>query len=267
MDEQILRYSRQIILKDVGFEGQKKLLNSKVLVVGAGGLGSSAVYYLAACGVGTIGIVDFDVVGISNLNRQILHSMDDLGKPKVDSAAEKIKKLNPDINVVKYKTRIIPDNIEDIIKDYDVIIDASDNFPTRYLINDACFFLNKPLIEAGAIEFEGIVMTIIPHVGPCYRCLYYEVPKDGIIPSCTENGILGMVVGVIGSIQALEAVKIILNIGSNLSGRVLTFDALNLKFRDIKWPKRDTCPLCGKSPVITELRMYDIKCASVNLNR
>lgn len=265
MDEQILRYSRQIILKDIGLEGQKKLLNSRVLVIGAGGLGSPAVYYLAACGVGTIGIVDFDVVGISNLNRQIIHSMDDLGKLKVDSVQEKIKKLNQDINVVKYKTRIMPDNIEDIIKDYDVVIDASDNFPTRYLVNDACFFLNKPLVEAGAIEFEGIVMTIIPQKGPCYRCLYHEVPRDGVIPKCTDNGILGMVTGVIGSVQALEAVKIILNIGRNLSGRVLTFDALNLKFRDITWTKRDTCPLCGKNPSIKELKMYDIKCASGNL--
>ncbi|MDI6605261.1 MAG: HesA/MoeB/ThiF family protein [Thermoanaerobacteraceae bacterium] len=254
VDEQILRYSRQIILKDIGLEGQKKLLMSKVLVIGAGGLGSPAIYYLAACGIGTIGIVDFDVVGISNLNRQIIHSTDDLGKYKADSAEEKVKKLNPDVDILKYKTRITPDNIEDIIKDYDVIIDASDNFPTRYLINDACFFLDKPLIEAGAIEFEGIVMTIIPGKGPCYRCLYHEVPKDDAAAKPADSGILGMVAGVIGSIQSLEAVKIILNIGRNLSGRVLTFDALNLKFRDINWHRRDTCPLCGKNPTIKNLK-------------
>ncbi|QSZ26865.1 HesA/MoeB/ThiF family protein [Aceticella autotrophica] len=254
VDEQILRYSRQIILKDIGLEGQKKLLMSKVLVIGAGGLGSPAIYYLAACGIGTIGIVDFDVVGISNLNRQIIHSTDDLGKYKADSAEEKVKKLNPDVNILKYKTRIMPDNIEDIIKDYDVIIDASDNFPTRYLVNDACFFLDKPLIEAGAIEFEGIVMTIIPGKGPCYRCLYHEEPKNDAVAEPSDSGILGMVAGVIGSIQALEAVKIILNIGRNLSGRVLTFDALNLKFRDINWHKRDTCPLCGKNPTIKNLK-------------
>lgn len=258
--DQVLRYSRQIILKEIGMNGQEKLLNSKVLVVGAGGLGSPVLYNLAAAGIGTLGMVDFDTVGISNLQRQNLHFTDDVGKKKVDSAEEKLKKLNPDVKLVKYPYRLTIDNVEDIIKEYDVIVDAVDNFQARYLISDCCYFMKKTLVEGAVLGFEGILMTIFPDRSPCYRCLYPMPPKDGVIPTCSDVGILGMVTGTIGSLQALEVVKAILGIGETLSGRILTFDGLELKFRDIDWKKRDSCPLCGENPTIHELVQYDIKC-------
>lgn len=258
--DQKLRYSRQIILKEIGIDGQKKLFNSKVLVIGAGGLGSPALYYLAASGVGHIGIADFDSVTLSNLQRQILHFTDDLGAKKVDSAYDKLKKLNPHVNIIKHSLRINLDNIEDIVSQYDVVIDAVDNFSARYLISDCCYFLKKPVIEGGVLGFEGILMTIIPDKTPCYRCLYAEPPKDGVLPTCTDLGILGMVAGVIGSMQVLECIKLILGIGKTFSGKILSFDGLNNEIRTIDWEKRDKCPLCGTKPSIKELNEYEIKC-------
>ncbi|NLY44218.1 MAG: HesA/MoeB/ThiF family protein [Clostridiaceae bacterium] len=257
---QQLRYSRQIILKDIGYKGQEKLLKSKALVIGSGGLGSPVLYYLAAAGVGTLGIADFDTVSISNLQRQILHFTRDIGRKKVDSAEEKIKNLNPDVKVIKYPYRINAENIEEIIQDYDVIIDAVDNFTARYLISDCCYFMKKPLIEGAVVGFEGILMTIFPGESPCYRCLYPEPPQSGTIPTCVDMGILGAVAGTIGALQALEAIKVLLNIGNTLSGRILSFDGLNLNIREIPWKKRKTCPLCGENPVIKELQEYEIKC-------
>jgi len=260
--DQELRYSRQIILKDIGYNGQQKLLKSRVLVIGSGGLGSPVLYYLAAAGVGTLGIVDFDIVAISNLQRQILHFTEDIGKKKVDSAEEKIRKLNPDVKIIKYPFRMNIDNIEEIIQDYDVIVDAVDNFTARYLVSDCCYFMKKPLVEGAVLGFEGILMTIIPDHSPCYRCLYPEPPQDGVIPTCNDLGILGAITGTIGSLQALEVVKVLLGIGDTLSGRILSFDGLSMNIRAIPWKKRETCPLCGKEPTVKELVEYEIKCKS-----
>ncbi len=260
VNDETLRYSRQMILQGIGYDGQQKLKQAKALVVGAGGLGSPVLTYLAAAGVGTIGIADFDTVTISNLNRQTLHFTEDIGRKKVDSACEKMTKLNPDLSVVKHQTRINIDNVEEIISAYDIIIDATDNFPIRYLISDACYFMGKPVIEGAATGYDGILMTIIPGKTPCYRCLYPMPPADGVMPTCSDVGILGMVTGIIGSIQALEAVKIILGLGETVSGRILTFDALTTSFREVKWRRRQECPLCGKNPTIKELVQYEVKC-------
>ena len=259
-DEQILRYSRQIILNEIGSAGQEKLLKSKVLVVGAGGLGSPVLYYLAAAGIGTLGIVDFDVVAISNLQRQILYTTSDIGKNKVDVAEGILKKLNPDLQIIKYPVRINADNIEEIIQDFDVVVDAVDNIPARYLINDCCYFMKKPLVEGAVLGFEGILMTIIADKSPCYRCLFPHPPQDGIIPTCSDTGILGMVTGTIGSLQSMEVVKVLLGIGNTLSGRFLAFDGLGLSFEEISLNKSDTCLLCGKKPTITDLEEYEIRC-------
>lgn len=258
--DQILRYSRQIILEPFGLEGQKRLLSSKVLVIGAGGLGSPVLLYLAAAGVGTLGIADFDTVGLSNLNRQILHFTEDIGQKKAASAAVKLTKLNPDIRVITHTGRITIDNIESIIQAYDLVIDATDNFPARYLVSDACYFAKKPVIEGAVLGFEGILMTIIPGTSPCYRCLYPVPPQDGVVPTCNDAGILGAIAGTIGSLQALEAVKVLLGIGETLSGRILIFDGLGLNFRQVPWAKRKNCPLCGETPSIHELRAYTIQC-------
>jgi len=255
-----LRYSRQIILDCFGVEGQAKLKKAKILVAGSGGLGSPALLYLAAAGVGNIGVVDFDTVTLSNLNRQILHFASDLGRRKTDSAEEKLNKLNPEVNVIKHNTRIDIDNVEDIISGYDVVIDATDNFTARYLISDCCYFMKKPLVEGAAVGLDGILMTIIPNKTPCYRCLYPYPPEDGVLPTCSDVGILGPVTGVIGSMQALEAIKLVVGIGENVTSRILTFDALAGSFREVKWPKRESCPLCGKEPKITVLVQYEIKC-------
>jgi adenylyltransferase/sulfurtransferase len=261
-----LRYSRQMILNEIGMDGQEKLLKAKVLVIGTGGLGSPCLYYLAGAGIGTLGIADFDTVDISNVHRQIIHFSDDIGKKKVDSAEEKLLKINPKVNITKYPFRLNIDNIQSIIEEYDVVVDAVDNFPARYLISDCCYFLNKPLIEGAAIGFDGIAMTILPGKTPCYRCLYPMPPADGTIPSCADTGILGMVTGVIGSIQALETVKVILQIGQILDGRLLTFDGLGLNFMEIKIDKNIDCPLCGKEPTITELVQYEIKCKTKKID-
>jgi molybdopterin-synthase adenylyltransferase len=260
IDDQTLRYSRQMILEGFGATGQKKLQAAKVLVAGAGGLGSAALYYLAAVGVGTLGIADFDGVTLSNLNRQIIHSSDDIGRPKTDSAMDQIRRLNPVLQVFKHNVRLTTDNVEEIIKDYDIVIDATDNFTSRYLISDCCYFLKKPVIEGAAVGYDGVLMTIIPDQTPCYRCLYPVPPEDGVLPTCSDTGILGMTAGIIGTAQALETVKLIVGLGETISGRILTFDALKTSFREVPWSKRQNCPLCGEEPSIHELVEYQIKC-------
>ncbi len=259
-DEQIKRYSRHIILPQVGGKGQKKLLASKVLIIGTGGLGSPSALYLAAAGIGKIGLVDFDDVEISNLQRQILHSTKDIGKPKVNSGKEKLNALNPDVEIVTYKTKLTSQNILDVIKDYDIVLDGSDNFPTRYLVNDACVISSKPLVHGGIFRFDGQAITIIPHKGPCYRCLFPEPPPPGLVPSCQEAGILGAVAGIIGVVQAVEALKYLLDIGDLLVGKLLIFNALQSSFRTVKVPKDKKCPICGEHPTITKLIDYEQFC-------
>ena len=259
-EEQIKRYSRHIILPEVGGKGQQKLLESKVLVIGAGGLGSPSLYYLAAAGVGTIGIVDFDVVDFSNLQRQILHNTERVGTPKVESAKQTLEALNPDVNVVAYNTKIQKSNVMNIIKDYDVVLDGSDNFPTRFLVNDACYFLGKPLVSAAILRFEG-QLTVFDYRdkqnSPCYRCLFPEPPPPGLVPSCQEAGLLGVVGGIMGTLQANEALKLILGIGETLVGKLLVFDALTTEFNIVKLRKDKKCPLCGEQPKIKDLIEYD----------
>lgn len=260
MNDSTLRYSRQMILPGIGTEGQEKLKRAKILVAGAGGLGSPALAYLTAAGVGTIGIADFDTVTLSNLNRQILHFTPDVGIKKTDSAAGKLEKLNPQVTLIKHDLRLNLDNIEAIMGEYDLVIDATDNFTARYLISDGCYFLKKPFIEGAVVGYDGILMTVIPDQTPCYRCLYPRPPEDGVLPTCNDTGILGMTAGIIGTIQALEVVKLILGIGETVSGRLLIFDALKSSFREIPWQRRPDCPLCGENPTIHELIEYEIKC-------
>ncbi|KAB7789725.1 thiazole biosynthesis adenylyltransferase ThiF [Bifidobacterium leontopitheci] len=253
-DEQLERYSRHLILKEIGVRGQKRLLAAKVLIIGAGGLGSPAAMYLAAAGVGTIGIVDDDVVDLSNLQRQIMHGTGDVGTPKVESAAATVTALNPDVTVRPYHMRVEADNIAELIADYDVIVDAADNFATKFLINDACVLAGKPYVYGGALRFEGQLMTYIPGQGPCYRCIFRDMPAAGEVPSCKEAGVLGAVVGTIGSLQAVEVVKMILGLGEPLTARLLTFDALAMRFRAVPLPEREPdCPVCGDHPTITTL--------------
>lgn len=245
-DEQILRYSRHIILSQIGGNGQKKLLSSSVLCIGAGGLGSPASYYLAACGVGTIGIVDSDEVDLSNLHRQILHFSDDVGRPKTASAEEKLTRLNPGCCVVKYQQRINESNARNIIRNYDIVVDGSDNFETRYIINDACFYERKILVSGAIFQFEGQLTTFKNDPGkPCLRCLYPEAPPPGMFPSCQEAGILGAVGGIIGSMQSVETIKELLGLGESLCGRLLIFDALRMSFREMEVKKLTVCTLCG----------------------
>ena len=265
-NEQIERYSRHFILKEIGIKGQKKLLNSRVLVIGAGGLGSPAAIYLAAAGVGTIGIADADEVDLSNLQRQILHSSNDLGKAKVQSAKESIESLNPDVKVNTYHTFVSADNILDIIKDYDFIIDATDNFPAKFLINDACVIARKPFVHAGIIRFSGQLMTYVPQQGPCYRCIFRDIPPKDAVPTCRDAGIIGAMGGVIGSLQAMEAIKYILGIGDLLTDSLLTYDALKMNFRKVKLPARVCdCPVCGDEPVIRSLENHKQTECSCNL--
>ena len=258
--EQLTRYSRHFILPEIGEEGQKKLLRAKVLLIGAGGLGSPIGLYLAAAGGGTLGLVDFDNVDLSNLQRQILHTNDEVGKPKIDSAEKRIKAMNPDTKVNKYKIKINSDNALDVIKDYDIVIDGTDNFPTRYLTNDACVFLNKPNIYGSIFRFDGLSTVFKADEGPCYRCLYPEPPPPGMVPSCAEGGVLGILPGIIGVIQATEAVKLICGIGRTLVGRLLVYDALQMTFRELKLRKDPACPVCGKNPTITKLIDYEAFC-------
>ena len=259
-DEQINRYSRHIILPEVGGKGQKKLLESKVFLVGAGGLGSPAAFYLAAAGIGKIGISDNDDVDFSNLQRQILHSTKDVGHPKVQSAKETLEDLNPDIEVVPYATRLNSENIIDIIKDYDVILDGSDNFPTRYLVNDACVMLGKPLSHGSIFRFDGQATTILPGKGPCYRCLYETPPPPDLVPSCQEAGVLGVIAGIIGVIQATEVIKLQLGKGNLLNGKLLIYDSLNMDFKKLNIQRNPACPMCGENPTIKELIDYEEFC-------
>ncbi len=257
-NEQMERYSRHIILKEIGVKGQKKLLNAKVLIIGAGGLGSPAALYLAAAGVGTIGIADADVVDLSNLQRQVIHTTADLGRPKVESARETMEAINPDVKVETYHEFLAADNILDIVKNYDFILDGTDNFPAKFLINDACVMAGKPFCHAGIIRFQGQLMTWVPGQGPCYRCVFREPPPKDAVPTCRQAGVIGAVAGVIGCLQAMEAVKYITGAGQLLTGALLTYDALNSSFRRVKLPPRDpACPICGDHPTITRLIDYE----------
>lgn len=256
-NEQLERYSRHIILKEVGAKGQKKLLNSKVLIIGAGGLGAPAAMYLAAAGVGTIGIADADEVDLSNLQRQIIHSTADVGKPKVQSAKETMEAINPDVTVKTYRVFVDSESIMDLIKDYDFIIDGTDNFPAKFLINDACVMAGKPFSHAGIIRFKGQLMTYVPGKGPCYRCVFKNPPPKDAVPTCKQAGVIGAMGGVIGSLQAMEAIKYILGQGDLLTGYLLTYDALKMEFRKIKLPTDKNCAVCGENPTITELIDYE----------
>ena len=258
--EEILRYSRHLILPDVGLEGQKKLKAARVLLVGAGGLGSPAALYLAAAGVGTIGLVDFDVVDKTNLQRQILHGTSTVGTGKLESAAARIHDLNPNVRVEPFETRLTSENALDIIRDFDVVADGTDNFPTRYLVNDACVLLDKPNVYGSIFRFEGQASVFHARRGPCYRCLYSEPPPPGLVPSCAEGGVLGVLPGIIGSIQAMETIKLILGVGEPLIGRLVLFDALKLQFRELRLEKDPDCPVCGRHPTITALIDYEAFC-------
>ncbi len=257
-NEQLERYSRHIILKEIGAKGQKKLLNGKVLIIGAGGLGAPAALYLAAAGVGTIGIVDADVVDLSNLQRQVIHTTNDIGKRKVESAKETMNAINPDVKVNTYHEFVASDNIMDLIKDYDFILDGTDNFPAKFLINDACVMAKKPLSHAGIIRFKGQLTTIIPGEGPCYRCIFKNPPPKDAVPTCKQAGVIGAMGGVIGSLQAMEAVKYLTGVGDLLVGYLLTYDALKMEFHKIKLPARgEGCAVCSDHPTITELIDYE----------
>ena len=259
-DEQIERYSRHIILPEVGGSGQQKMLEARVLLLGAGGLGSPAAYYLAAAGIGNLGIVDFDQVDLSNLQRQIIHSTERIGMLKTESAKKTIQALNPDVNVTLYNEKMDSSNIMSLIKDYDYIVDGSDNFPTRYLVNDACVMKNKTLIHGSIYRFEGQVTVFKPGDGPCYRCLYPEPPPPGMVPNCQEGGVLGVLAGVIGNLQVVEVLKLILGIGKPLVGKLLIYDALNTEFRNLRLRRDANCPICGEKPTIKELVDYEEFC-------
>ena len=256
---QVQRYSRHIIMPDVGSVGQRKLLGSSVLIVGAGGLGSPIALYLAIAGVGTIGIVDFDTVDLSNLQRQILHQESDIGRPKVESAKETLLAYNPDINVILHEEPITSDNAMDIIPNYDVIVNGADNFQARYLVNDASFLAGKTLVDGSILLFDGQASTYVPGSG-CYRCIFPEPPPPGEVPSCAEAGVLGALPGMIGTIQATEVIKVLLGIGEPLAGRLLIIDALSMEFRVLKVRRNPDCPLCGDNPTVTELIDYDAFC-------
>jgi adenylyltransferase/sulfurtransferase len=259
--EEIDRYSRHILLPEVGGKGQRKLLESSAFVVGAGGLGSPALLYLAAAGVGRIGVADDDVVDISNLQRQIVHETADVGKPKVISAERAIKAINPDCKVEVLHGRLNKENICDTLRGYDVVLDGSDNFPTRFLIADCCWFAKTPLVSAAVLRFEGQLLTVQYGEGdPCYRCLVPEPPPPGMVPSCREAGVLGAVVGVMGTLQATEAIKLILGIGEPMTKRLLLYDALDCAFKSFARGKDPSCPLCGETPTIKDLVEYDVKC-------
>jgi sulfur-carrier protein adenylyltransferase/sulfurtransferase len=254
--DEILRYSRHLIMPEVGMEGQLKLKKASVLLVGAGGLGAPLGMYLAAAGIGKIGLVDFDVVDFTNLQRQVIHGTKDVGKKKLDSAFETMGDINPFVELVPYETALSSENAFEIFKDYDIVIDGTDNFPTRYLVNDACVLLNKPNVYGSIFRFEGQATVFATEGGPCYRCLYPEPPPPGLVPSCAEGGVLGILPGVIGLIQATEAVKLILGIGQTLAGRLLLYDALGMKFRELKLRRNPECPVCGDHRTITKLIDY-----------
>ena len=257
--DQVKRYSRHIIMGDVGSKGQRALMGSKALIIGAGGLGSPSAIYLSLAGVGTVGIVDFDVVELSNLQRQVLHHTADVGRPKVQSAVDNIKAYNPDVNVVVHETRLESDNAMEIISQYDLVINGADNFATRYLVNDACYLLNKPLVDGSILIFDGQATVFLPGEG-CYRCLFPSPPPPGMVPNCAEAGVLGALTGLVGSIQATEALKYFLGIGESLSSRLLLIDALSMTFREVRLKKNPKCPLCGDNPTVTELIDFEVFC-------
>ena len=259
-NDEILRYSRHLIMPEVAMDGQLKLKQAKVLCIGAGGLGTPLALYLAAAGVGTLGMVDFDVVDFTNLQRQVIHDTNDVGRSKLESARETIRDINPNVEVIPYETHLNSENALDIFRDYDIIADGTDNFPTRYLVNDACVLLGKPNVYGSIFRFEGQASVFHAQEGPCYRCLYPEPPPPGLVPSCAEGGVLGVLPGIVGSIQALETIKLILGRGKPLIGRLLLFDALNLKFRELKLRKNPDCPVCGANPTVTELIDYEQFC-------
>jgi molybdopterin/thiamine biosynthesis adenylyltransferase/rhodanese-related sulfurtransferase len=259
-NDEILRYSRHLIMPEVAMEGQQKLKAACVLCVGTGGLGSPLAMYLAAAGVGTLGLVDFDVVDLTNLQRQIIHTTADVGRPKLDSAAEKLAAINPFVNVRKFETRLSSANALDIIRQFDIVADGTDNFPTRYLVNDACVLTGKPNVYASIFRFEGQASVFAAERGPCYRCLYPEPPPPGLVPSCAEGGVLGILPGLLGVIQATEVIKLILGSGEPLIGRLLLVDALGMRFRELHLRKNPECPVCGTNPTIRELIDYQEFC-------
>jgi molybdopterin/thiamine biosynthesis adenylyltransferase len=258
-NEQMERYSRHIILKEVGVKGQKKLMAGRILIIGVGGLGAPAAMYLAAAGVGVIGLADADAVDLSNLQRQIIHTTKDVGKPKVLSGRETIMAMNPDVEAVAYQERVNAQNIADIIRDrdYDFVLDATDNFPVKFLINDACVRLRKPFSHAGIIRFQGQLMTYLPGQGPCYRCVFHNPPPAGAVPTCRQAGVLGVMGGIIGTLQATEALKYLLGMDGLLNGYLLTYDALAMEFRKIRLKSNSGCPVCGETPSITALIDYE----------
>mgnify|MGYP001484837140 FL=1 len=257
--EQVKRYSRHLIMPQVGSQGQRRLLDAKVLIVGAGGLGSPVAVYLALAGVGTLGIVDFDVVELSNLQRQILHNQEDIGRPKVVSAKETLNKYNSDVKVIVHEEPLTSENAMRIIPEYDIIVNGADNFPARYLVNDAAYLSGKPLVDGAILLFDGQASVFIPEQG-CYRCLFPSPPPPGAVPSCAEAGVLGALPGLVGSIQAVETIKQILGVGESLSGRLLIIDALSMEFRTVKLRRNADCPLCGDNPTIKELIDYEAFC-------
>jgi adenylyltransferase/sulfurtransferase len=259
-NEEILRYSRHLIMPEVGMDGQLKLKAGKVLLIGTGGLGAPLGLYLTAAGVGNIGLVDFDVVDFTNLQRQVTFGTSDVGKPKTEAARARLSNLNPDVKITTYETKLTSENALDLFKDYDVIVDGTDNFPTRYLVNDACLLLGKPNVYGSIFRFEGQVTVFGMPDGPCYRCLYPEPPPPGLVPSCAEGGVLGVLPGIVGSLQALEAIKLILGRGDSLAGRLVLFDALALKFRELKLRKNSHCPMCGTHRKVHQLIDYNEFC-------
>jgi sulfur-carrier protein adenylyltransferase/sulfurtransferase len=261
--DDLSRYSRHLILPEVGMEGQRRIKAARVLCVGTGGLGSPLAFYLAAAGIGTLGLVDFDVVDASNLQRQIIHSTKDIGRKKLDSAEEKLTALNPAIKIVKHDIMLSSANALQIMKDYDIVADGTDNFPTRYLVNDACVLLGKPNVYGSIFRFEGQASVFATEAGPCYRCLYPEPPPPGLVPSCAEGGVLGILPGLVGVIQATEVIKLILGKGDSLVGRLLLVDALNMRFRELKLRKNPECPVCGTNPTVTALIDYEHFCGIV----
>jgi sulfur-carrier protein adenylyltransferase/sulfurtransferase len=265
-NEEIARYSRHLIMPEVALDGQKKLKQARVLTIGAGGLGAPLAMYLAAAGVGTLGIVDFDVVDESNLQRQIIHGTSDIGRPKMESARDRINDINPNVHVEAYEEALSSENALEIFKDFDVIVDGTDNFPTRYLVNDACVLMGKPNVYGSIFRFEGQASVFWAKEGPCYRCLYPEPPPPGLVPSCAEGGVLGILPGAIGTIQATETVKLILGIGEPLVGRLLLYDALGMSFREMKLRKDPNCPVCGENPSVTELIDYQEFCGIPQAN-
>jgi len=259
-EDQIERYSRQILLPNIGGKGQEKLLNAKVLLLGIGGLGSPVAAYLAGAGVGTLGLVDSDKVELNNLHRQIIYCAEDIGKYKSEVASERLKKVNSDIKIIPHVIRLTSKNIMDVIKDFDIIVDGTDNFPTRYLVNDACVLSKKILVHGAFFRFEGQAMVIKTGEGPCYRCLFSEPPPPGAVPSCQEAGVLGALAGVIGLIQATETLKLILGLGEPLVGKLIIFNALEMNFRKVKVPRDKNCPICGEAPSINSLIDYELFC-------